>query len=338
MIKKVYDKIKEFIIENYLYLLFLLIIYTVFTYPLPYYIYTGGGLISVDNKIILENKTKSKGSYNLCYVSEVQATIPTYLLSYVMKDWEMVSKNEVILNKKENEKDVDKRNKLLLNEGNSSAIIASYTLADKEYEIVNSNPIIVYLLEEGDNDFKIGDEVIEVDGISINSKDEILSILSKKNIGDEVKVKVLNNKKEYIRTAKVIEYEKNKILGISIVDKYDIKTNPKVSFDFNNNESGPSGGFMISLALYDYLVKEDLTKGRKISGTGTIDKDGRIGSIDGVRYKLKGAVKKKSDIFFVPNGENYEEAINIKEKRNYDIEVVGINTLTEAIEYLRNHE
>ena len=95
---------------------------------------------------------------------------------------------------------------------------------------------------------------------------------------------------------------------------------------------------MISLALYDYLVKEDLTKGRKISGTGTIDKDGRIGSIDGVRYKLKGAVKKKSDIFFVPNGENYEEAINIKEKRNYDIEVVGINTLTEAIEYLRNHE
>ena len=147
MIKKVYDKIKEFIIENYLYLLFLLIIYTVFTYPLPYYIYTGGGLISVDNKIILENKTKSKGSYNLCYVSEVQATIPTYLLSYVMKDWEMVSKNEVILNKKENEKDVDKRNKLLLNEGNSSAIIASYTLADKEYEIVNSNPIIEYSKE-----------------------------------------------------------------------------------------------------------------------------------------------------------------------------------------------
>ena len=336
--KKIYEGIKNFITENYLYLLFLLIIYTVFTYPLPYYIYTGGGLIDVDDKIIVENKTESKGNYNLCYVSEIRATIPTYLLSYVMSDWEMVSKSEVAVSDNESTKDINTRNKLLLDEGNTSAIIASFNLAQKEYKIIDSNPTIVYLLDEGENDFSVGDEIISVDDKITNSREDILDYVNTKNVNDIVKVKVINKGKEYIRKAKIIDYKGDKILGISIMDKQKLTTNPKVDFNFKNSESGPSGGFMISLALYDFLVDEDLTKGRKISGTGTIDKEGRVGSIDGVKYKLSGAVKKHSDIFFVPVGENYNEAINIKEKRNYDIEVVGINTLTEAIEYLRNHK
>ena len=335
LIKKIYEKIKSFITENYLYILFLLVFYTVFSYPLPYYIYTGGGLINVDDKIIIDNKTESKGSYNLCYVAELRATIPTYLLSYVVPGWDMLSHEEVAFNENEDAKDINTRNKVLLDDGNNSAIIASYSLAGKEYKIINLSPIIIYILEDGENDFKIGDEILSIDNINIKTIDDITDILNTKNFNDIVKVKVLNNSKEYIRTAKVINHEDKKMLGISIANKYDIETNPNVSFDFSSSESGPSGGFMMSLALYDYLVDEDLTKGRKISGTGTIDKDGNVGEIDGVKYKLKGAVSKNSDIFFVPNGDNYKEAIKLKKKKDYDIEVIGVSTLEEAIEYLR---
>ena len=336
MIKKAYENIKGFITGNYLYLLFLLIIYTVFTYPLPYYIYTGGGLINVDNRIEVANKTKSKGSYNLCYVSEIQATIPTYLLSYVIPDWDMVAKEDVSYNEKENDADIKTRNKVYLNEGNNSAIIASYTLANKKYEIIDANPIIVYLLDEADTNLRVGDEIISVDNTNVNSREEILDVVSKKNIGDKVEIKVINKGKEYNRYANIINYKGEKILGISIMDKYELITDPNVTFNFKNSESGPSGGFMLSLALYDFLVEEDLTKGLKISGTGTIDKDGNVGEIDGVKYKLKGAVKKHSDIFFVPNGDNYKEAIKLKKKKNYDIDVVGVSTLQEAITYLKS--
>ena len=88
---------------------------------------------------------------------------------------------------------------------------------------------------------------------------------------------------------------------------------------------------MLSLALYDKLVDEDITKGYKIAGTGTIDKNGNVGEIGGVKYKLKGAVNAKSDIFMVPNGENYEECIKLKAKYNYDIEIIGVSTFKEAI-------
>ena len=335
MIKKAYESIKEYITENYLFLLLLLIIYTVFTYPLPYYIYTNGGTISVNNRIEVENKTESKGSYNLCYVGQLQATIPTYLLSYVIPGWEMVKQEDVALNKSESDNDITARDKIFLNDGNNNAIIASFDLANKEYEIVDSNPVIVYILEEVDTNLKIGDEIIKVEGKNTNSREEIANVLKDKNVGDKVEIQIINNEKKQTKYARIINYEGEKVLGISIMDKYELKTNPKVRFKFKKSESGPSGGFMMSLALYDFLVKEDISKGLKISGTGTIDKDGKVGEIDGVKYKLKGAVKNHADIFFVPNGDNYKEAIKIKKKKKYNIDVAGVSTLNDAVDYLK---
>ena len=81
-------------------------------------------------------------------------------------------------------------------------------------------------------------------------------------------------------------------------------------------------------------MKEDITNGLKIVGTGTIDLDGNIGSIGGVEYKLKSAVKKKADLFIVPLGENYEEVLKLKKENNYDIEILGVSTFDEVIDYL----
>ena len=93
---------------------------------------------------------------------------------------------------------------------------------------------------------------------------------------------------------------------------------------------------MTTLAIYDSLIEKDLTKGLKIVGTGTIDIEGNVGEIGGVKYKLKGVVNNKADIFFVPNGKNYEDAIKIKKEKGYNIKIVGVSTLDEAIEYLEN--
>ena len=93
---------------------------------------------------------------------------------------------------------------------------------------------------------------------------------------------------------------------------------------------------MTTLAIYDALIPEDLTHGLKIAGTGTIDSNGNVGEIGGVNFKLAGAVYGKADIFLVPSGENYEDAMRIKKERNYKIEIVEINTFDDAIEYLKS--
>ena len=62
-----------------------------------------------------------------------------------------------------------------------------------------------------------------------------------------------------------------------------------------------------------------------------------VGEIGGVKYKLMGAVSSKADIFFVPK-ENYKEALDTKNKYKYDIEIVEVGTLEEAIKYLKEND
>ena len=126
------------------------------------------------------------------------------------------------------------------------------------------------------------------------------------------------------------------MIGIMLHEKLELETSPEVEFHFKSSESGPSGGLMMTLAIYNQLTEEDITQGKKIVGTGTIDANGKVGDIAGVKYKLKGAEKGKADIFFVPNGKNYEEAIRLKERLHYKIEIVGVNTFEEALEYLKS--
>ena len=81
-------------------------------------------------------------------------------------------------------------------------------------------------------------------------------------------------------------------------------------------------------------MPEDLTRGYKIVGTGTIDLDGNVGEISGIEYKLKAAVKEEADIFLAPAGINYEKAIVLANQNNYDINIIGVATFEDTLNYL----
>ena len=123
-------------------------------------------------------------------------------------------------------------------------------------------------------------------------------------------------------------------IGISKINEY--KLDPNIQYNYKNNESGASGGLMLSLALYNALTEEDITKGKNISGTGTISEDGTVGEISGVKYKLSGAVKNKCDIFIAPRA-NYEEALKEKNKNNYKIDIIVADTFDQVLEELQKH-
>lgn len=335
MINKIYVEMKKFIKENYLVLLFGIVFMATILYPLPYYIYTGGGTINVKDKIHIENK-ETKGDFNLCYVEQINANIPTFLLSKLLSNWDSVSKEEVSLNDKEDIKDIYKRDKIYLEEANQNAIFVAYKKAGKSVNILDKHLYIIYLEEDSDTDLKIGDDILEIDGSKIDSLADISKILDSYEVGSKLNIKVKRNKKEMMKYAIVHEKDGRKLIGIALTSIYDYEVDPKITFTFSNSESGPSGGFMVTLAIYNQLIDSDISNGLKIAGTGTIDIEGNVGSIGGVKYKLKGAVDSKSDIFLVPAGENYEEAIKYQKKYHYDIKIIGISTFEEAIEKLES--
>ena len=89
----------------------------------------------------------------------------------------------------------------------------------------------------------------------------------------------------------------------------------------------------MSLSIYSAISGKDILKGRNIAGTGTIDMNGNVGEIGGIKYKIMGAVKNKMDVVLVPSA-NYKEAIKVKEAKNYKIKIVKVDTFMDAIDYL----
>ena len=334
MLNRLYVNIKKFIKENYKELLVYIFVFLLLTIRLPYFIYIGGGIINLDKRIELDSN--EKGSYNLAYVRQMKATLPTYLLSYIIKSWDLESTSDYKLDENEDMKDIDYREKMFLEEANTNAIINAYTLANKKINIKSNSYKVIYISKDSDTDIKIGDKLISINNKKINNNIELKEYLKTLTVNEKLDIKVLRDDKEINCYAKLIELNNEKIIGLYLVNIKDYEVDPKINLKFKWYESGPSGGFMLSLAIYDRLVSEDLTKGRKIVGTGTIDELGNVGVIGGVKYKLMGAVKNKADIFFVPDG-NYEEAIKTKNNFNYKIDIVKVKTIKDAIDYLTNN-
>lgn len=330
MLNKLYDKTKSIIKQNYKFYLTLIILFLILTYNLPFYIETPGGVLDVSKRVEIENTKKLSGSFNLAYVTEIKATIPTLIFAYFNDDWDILKKEEV--QQHETVEEIEYRNNLLLEEANQNATIVGFTKALEYVEVTNRKINIIYIHQDSDTDLKIGDEVLEVNNTKIESKEQLLNLIDKST--GKIEFKVLNDGIEYSRYAYKKNIENTNVIGIVVSETKDIDTNLDIQFKFKASESGPSGGFMMALSIYNYLT-DDITNGLKIVGTGTIDENGNVGSIGGVEYKIKAAYKNKADLFFIPL-DNYEEALKVVNDNNIDIKLVSVSHIDEAINYLKN--
>ena len=328
-----FNNLKKMIKENKFFIIILLFITFLFNFKLPYFVNIPGGVINIDERVETINNIDYLGSLNMTYVRSIDGIIPSLAIALFNSKWDIISK------KQENGTSTDKEAKFMdktnLESSIDYATITAFKYSNKDLTINDKKIYVTYIFEEAKTNLKVGDEIKKIDNIEVNSKKELKKYINSKDIGDKIYISVIHNNKEYIRNAEIIEIDNTKLIGIMFDTDYDIKTYPRVNIKFKDNESGPSGGLMLALTIYSKINNIDITKGYKVSGTGTIDEDGNVGEIGGVKYKLAGAVKNKMDIFLVPNGDNYNEAIKEKEKNKYNIKIYGVDTFEDAINYLK---
>lgn len=340
MLKKIYEKVINFILENQKEIIFLLSFYILMTYPLPYYILVSGGTIDVSDRVEIEKEYDQEGSFNLAYVNELQGTLPTVLLSYVMPHWTLYEETAYTFDTTEDMADISARDQMYLLESLQNSVKIAYEAAEKEFKITDTKHYTYYVYDfvKEYSDLRVGDVITSYDGKTLDDLDEYSKYIQTKEIGEEIEITIERGSKTINTKLKVYEEENKKYTGIVIMNLFTYETEPKITFKFKKNESGSSGGLTLALAIYNKLTEEDITKGLKIVGTGTINADGSVGSIGGVEYKLKGAIKSKADIFLVPSGENYEQVKKLKEKEGYKIDIIEVSTFEEALQKLKAYK
>lgn len=336
MFNKIYDSIKNFIINNYKFLIAWIIIVVLLFYELPYVIYTPGGIVNLEERIVVDGEEDvTAGSLNMSYVSLVKGTIPMLLLSFVVPNWDILPSEE-ITREDESVDELLELEKLYMKSSIDNATILAFREAGKELNITREVNNIIYIADEAETDLEMYDELLSVDKKNLATIDELRAYVNTLNEGDTVSILVNRDGKEKECSAKIYNTSDGLKVGISFLTTYEYETTPEIEVTTKNSESGSSGGLMLSLAIYNAIADEDITKGRTIVGTGTIDINGNVGEIDGVKYKLLGANKNNAEIFLCPM-ENYEEALEVKEEYDLDVEIHGVATFSEALEYLMNN-
>lgn len=184
---------------------------------------------------------------------------------------------------------------------------------------------------------KIGDVITKIDGKDINQIEEIRTSYANKRIGDPLLITVerkdKNGKVSSVTTRVILvenlDMEEKERPAIGIL----VGTSARFPIDVDFNlpgVGGPSAGLIFAVGIVEKLTEEDLVRGRKIAGTGTISASGKVGGIGGIEEKMVGASRIGATIFIAPR----ENCPDIEHVPN-DLKVIPVSTLSEAIEALR---
>ncbi|WP_379136450.1 SepM family pheromone-processing serine protease [Paenibacillus sp. sgz500958] len=324
------------------YLFTLVVLIYVFVFMgTPYIVYQPGSASEVAPMIKVENGDEDeKGTFMMTTVSASYANVALLVASAFNSNSEVVAKETRLGDKSEEEyAAVQVFN---MDSSQSYAVQAAYHAAGIPFENKPDYLFVYSVPEEGNRiQFQPGDRILTVAGQGIPDAEALTKLLAGRKIGDTVAITLKRGSKELQEDVKLIEIKDAESgasrpgLGVIIaaVQKVEAKEAGKEVSFVATNVGGPSAGLMFTMEIYSQLTPGDLTKGYRVAGTGTIDPEGKVGPIGGVKHKIVAADHEKAEIFFVPI-DNYLEAKTKADQIGTAIKLVPVSTLQEALDYM----
>ena len=218
------------------------------------------------------------------------------------------------------------------------AIAVALDSLDFKVETQGDGVLVVGILEDSPVEGKLlkEDLIKSINNDEINSTTEFIALLRTYDIGDTVSIGLLRNNTDITIETKLIEhvdYEGEPMVGF-------LASTPNQRFVFpinvdidTGNVGGPSAGLMMALNVYNSLTQDDLTKGIKVAGTGTIEIDGSVGPVGGVKQKVIAAKKAGSSLILVPTA-NFDDA---KPYIDEDTAIVAVNSFNQALDVISEY-
>jgi PDZ domain-containing protein len=174
-----------------------------------------------------------------------------------------------------------------------------------------------------------GEIITAIDGEPVDSLDEASRLLDRAEPDDPLSFDVTSGdarRQVELAPRRCVDGESDPFFGVRLVEPFPIDVRIESA-----DVGGPSGGLMFAIGLYDLLTPGDLTGGETIAGTGTLDLDGTVGSIGGIRDKVLAAEAASASLFLVPR-ENLGELEGVE---TGGMRVVPVRSFDEALDALR---
>ncbi|WP_405684690.1 PDZ domain-containing protein [Streptomyces sp. NBC_00057] len=158
-----------------------------------------------------------------------------------------------------------------------------------------------------------GDVIKQVDGSAVKQPEDVAKLVTRHKPGEDVTFTIIPAKTAQAAEKAGKEPEGSRKIAITTVKApkenraiVGIQAGTDHTFPFRidiklADVGGPSAGLMFSLGIIDKLTPTELTGGKFIAGTGTIDDKGKVGPIGGINMKLVGARNAGARYFLTPD-------------------------------------
>jgi PDZ domain-containing protein len=328
------------------------IVITGYLYPLPYFISQPGEAIELAPIIKVQNGQTEKGAFMLTTVRMGVANIFNYSLAHFDNYKEIIPK-EVLLSHYQDEEEYTLRQVQVMESSQENAILVAYRLAGLPIRVHNEGLLVTHVMRDMPSEelLRLGDIITDVNGNQFVTIEELSSYIQTIKGDKTIKVRFKREgelKEAIIPLAELplSEEERNQVdsprkgIGVSAMTKRRIgDVNPPIEIS-TKRIGGPSAGLMFTLEIYNQLIKEDLTKGYRIAGTGTISPEGNIGRIGGIHQKIVAADRAGAEFFFAPNEKgaadsNYSIALSAAKDIGTEMKVIPVDTVHDALAYLK---
>lgn len=299
----------------------------------------GKNIISVSGSAV--DRERSKGELDMTTVAvRHNLTLPQVLGLWMNPNNDIVP-IEAVFPPGQSQDEVEEENKAAFTESEANATTAAFAHLGLPTEVT-----VAYTVPDSPVDGRVheNDVIVAIDGKAVSKPEEVKAAVAAHAPGDKITVSIISAKddkkgdKENKKPTDIeVELAENPhqqnvaMLGVGMSTQSAGDT--KVEYQLSGI-GGPSAGLMMTLGVIDKLSPGDLTEGRHVAGTGTIDATGNVGEIGGITHKISAARDAGAEMFFVPSG-NCAEALTAD---NGDMKLVKVDTLDDALGALEKPE
>lgn len=306
--------------------------------PTIHGLYMPGGAVAVSPMIQVPTEQRSQPAgefYLTTIIAQTPVTAGQWFYARLDPAYELVPPERVVPPDQTPQEVMDRAARML-DESETVAGVVALQLAGYDAQVLGVVLEVLEVLPDSPATqvLQTGDRLLSINGQRFLSTNDFVRLIAEQSVDQAMTIGF--ERDSVYREATILLAPPPveggpPLLGVA-VQSVDVETRLPFEIDIIPQRivGGPSAGLMFTLTIYNLVTPEDLTGGRQIAGTGTIDLSGRAGPIGGVRQKVAAAEAAGASHFLVPP-ENYADAIAVARS----IEVVEVATAQQAIEYLQ---